>query len=352
MRSFAASPGWATAGSPTSTRRKATGRRGRRSWASPARRAATPRPSPGSRDATDAGRSAPERADDLCKAPGDDPVPNDVWVDIGTDGIGRAHPGPTANEDDVDGHPERRHGCEIRRLEGRLDVGDGDPKGAVHASEETVERYGELFGRGGQRLARRPLEPHGKEGVVVVHPHDQNVRAGRSQLREDVGQLSLRRPEAALQAARVDAVAVDTLIHVVRADIDRHQDDAVRLQEIDRLSQLTAPRVFAEAPVDHRRGRLARAAELDHLEPGNPRSIESIEIVDVPLVGFDVGSARVGLDSSRKRVTEREVVGRRANGGGGGLHWACRDEGEKHAGDNRWAEARAHIEPPLWTEHS
>src|SRR3989475_12550985 len=110
--------------------------------------------------------------------------------------------------------------------------------------------------------------------------------------------------------------------------------------------------VAAAAPVDHRRGRLVGAAELHELEPGNRRSIESIEIVDVSLIGFDVDSAGVGLDSARERVTEREVVSRRADSGGGRLDPACRDEGEQHAGDNRWAEARAHIGPPLWTEHS
>src|SRR3989442_6851617 len=111
--------------------------------------------------------------------------------------------------------------------------------------------------------------------------------------------------------------------------------------------------IFVEvAPVENRRGRLDGADELHELESGNRRSIESIEIVDVSLIGFDVDSAGVGLDSSRKRVTEREVVGRRADSGGGGLHRACRDEGEQHAGDNRWAEARAHIGPPLWTENS
>src|SRR5439155_10705154 len=121
----------------------------------------------------------------------------------------------------------------------RLHVGDGDPKGAVHAPEESVEVYGELLGRGGKRLALRPLEPHGKEGIVVVHPHDENATAGPAQLCEDIGQLSLGGCEAIREANLVDAIA-ETLIHIVRADIDRHQDDAVRLQEVDRLSQLTA----------------------------------------------------------------------------------------------------------------
>src|SRR5439155_21217482 len=97
--------------------------------------------------------------------------------------------------------------------------------------------------------ARRPLKPRGKEGVVVVHPHDQNVRAGRLQLREDEGQLILRCREATAQAGLL-LDAAETVIYVVRADIDRHQDDAVRLQEVDLLTQLTAQRVFAEAPVD------------------------------------------------------------------------------------------------------
>src|SRR2546422_11600227 len=45
----------------------------------------------------------------------------------------------------------------------------------------------------------------------------------------------------------------------------------------------------------------------------------SIEIVDVPQVGFDVGSARVGLDSSRERRSEEHTSELQSR-----LHLVCR----------------------------
>ncbi len=95
----------------------------------------------------------------------------------------------------------------------------------------------------------------------------------------------------------------------------------MRPDELGCLGELRAELVVvALAAVEHRRGRLAGAAELLQGQIGMPQTIERVQIVDVALIGGAKHAGdRVGLDPQADRVAECKVVrsGRRGFGKSG-----------------------------------
>jgi hypothetical protein len=85
------------------------------------------------------------------------------------------------------------------------------------------------------------------------------------------------RSDPAEDAPLADPTARDTVVDVVRTDVDRDERDIVRLQECDGSVELVGERgvgAVAGAFGPHRRRRLTRTAELGELQPANLETFE------------------------------------------------------------------------------
>ncbi len=76
-------------------------------------------------------------------------------------------------------------------------------------------------------------------------------------------------------------------------------------QEGDGGGQLRTAGVVADPAVDHRAGRLARAAEFDQPQRRMTAAQRRVHLVGIALLGIHVGACRIGLDSLGKRVAQR-----------------------------------------------
>ena len=95
---------------------------------------------------------------------------------------------------------------------------------------------------------------------------------------------------------------------VVDADRQRDERDLMRLQKLDRLGELTAERVRADAAGNHRLRRLAGAPELREAKLGMAQLIVAVKVVEVTLIGLDEQAGPAGLDASRQGITKRKIV--------------------------------------------
>ena len=255
-----------------------------------------------------------------------------------------ADPRPLAEPSDAEGHLAERgqwhHRREVGRREGALDVGDRHAGGAVDPGEQPIERHDRLRdGELGERLALRSRQPVGEKRVVDRGADDRRLGPGcLTERAEDRRQVLADRGDAGRQARKAGLAG-----EVVGADVDRDEGDElpVGMQERDGLVELAAVVVGTDAAVDHRRGRLAGAAELDQLEVGIPLAGHGEELVRVALVGpVQVRGIADRLHARGERVTERQVVERGVGAaragpdGGGGLGDGQRQDDRKSTKSN------------------
>src|SRR5207253_5115111 len=98
---------------------------------------------------------AAEAADRPYERGRDRRVAERVRVDVRADRRRRAHPRERADEGDVERCSEERQRSEVRRVERRLHVRDGNAEGGVDAREQAVELKQQLLRLHRERLTGR-----------------------------------------------------------------------------------------------------------------------------------------------------------------------------------------------------
>src|SRR5439155_15785083 len=103
----------------------------------------------------------------------------------------------------------------------------------------------------------------------------------------------------------------DAVKNVVASDREGDEGNLMRLQELHRFRELISERIRAYSAGNHRRRGLARTTELGEAKFRMPRSIVSVQVVDVTLVRLDEHARLTRLNAARQRIAECEIVNRR-----------------------------------------